>query len=424
MPSDYLDNVAIVGAGLGGCALALDLTLRGIAVTVFEARPEVSGAIPSGVILTPNGIRVLDHLGVLDRIRDRCYVPEYRIFIDDEDRITKKVPIDDQYGYRNLRIWRGVLLDEMRSMLKERSVVIQHNSRFNGVVSDSDNGVTFLINENIHHASLLIGSDGIYSTVRRHVAPDTAPEYTGLIGILGHIKRSSVEWPYEEYPKNATIQSKPGAIFWIAEDPAGEELMIGKQVNFPEQSREELDRLQADPGRLTEFYLQDYNDYGPTAKKIIDSVCASKERLYAWPFMKMPKLPHWYSETGRIILVGDSVHALPPSSGQGVNQALEDVYSLTLLLAGSRDERGKETADSQRADHLAALTFWQRMRQVRIDAVFDWTVNGSNVSRLPEAERQKIMAEGKVKEAQGDDMGWLYRPVLDDAIHNWLKNRS
>jgi 2-polyprenyl-6-methoxyphenol hydroxylase-like FAD-dependent oxidoreductase len=340
--------------------------------------------------------------------------------LNDNDEITKKVAIGGiDFGYHNHRVWRGILLEEMRNMLKERSISIEYNSRFQGIVSDDDNGVSFLINESLHHASLLIGADGIYSTVRKHLAPDVVPEYTGLLGVLGHIKRSSVAWPYEDYEKNATIQSKPGAIFWIAEDPAGEDLMIGKQANHPEPSREELERLQADPDRLADFYRKDYDEYGPTARKIIDSVRDSKERLYAWPFLKMPRISQWYGESGRIVLVGDSVHALPPSSGQGVNQALEDVYSLTLLLTTLRDK----VTVSYREAHLGALAFWQQMRQDRIDAVFDWTLNGSNVSRLPEAERKKLIAEGKVKEGGADDMGWLYRPVLDERIHEWIQSK-
>jgi 2-polyprenyl-6-methoxyphenol hydroxylase-like FAD-dependent oxidoreductase len=444
---DYLENVAIIGGGLGvsqgppskishisatdqsmvqGCALALDLAQKGITPTIFESRPEeVSSTIPSGVILTPNGLRILDHLGVLARIRERCYILTHRIFLSDDDEVTKKVPVGDDGGdgYRNHRVWRSILLEEMRVMLKEREVGVQYESKFHGIVSeDGENGVSFLINESVHHASLVIGSDGINSSVRRHLAPDVVPEYTGLLGIIAHIKRSSVAWPYEPYPKNATIQSKPGAIFWIAEDPEGEDLMVGKQVQYPEQSREDLESLQADAERLAGFYRKDYEQYGPTARKVIDSVCATaagKEGLYAWPFMKMPRIPRWYSDSGRVVMVGDAVHALPPSSGQGVNQALEDVYSLSLLLSGLKERRDAAAGFEQKR-YLEGLEFWQRMRQERIDKVFDWTVNGPNASRLPEAERKRLVDEGKVQEGQGEDMSWLYKPNIEDAIERWL----
>lgn len=348
------------------------------------------------------------------------------MFKNDNDETTKKVRIGgpEVYGYDNHRIWRGLLLDEMRKMLAERNVLIVFNAKFRGIVSDNADDVSFLVDDMIHHASLLVGLDGIYSTVRNHLCSQVRPEYTGLIGILSHIKHSSVRWPYEEYEKNATIQSKPGAIFWIAEDPTPDPtLMIGKQIHYPEQSRSDLEDLQSNHEKLAAFYKQDYEDYGPTARKIVDSVCASPETLYIWPFLKMPKLPKWYSDTGRVVLAGDGAHALPPSSGQGVNQALEDVYSLTLLLSGISGPRASDTDGSSQSEMLEALAFWQQMRQERIDAVFDWTTNGSNVSRLPEAERKRLIAEGKVKENQGDDMSWLYKPVIDEKIEAWIKGR-
>ncbi|CAK4024983.1 FAD NAD(P)-binding domain-containing [Lecanosticta acicola] len=416
---DRSKNVAIIGAGLGGCTLAIALAQKNIPVTVYEARPESTtpggfSGIASGVLLTPNGLRVLDNLGIYSRIKDRCYVPTHRILKNDQDETTKKVEHGElgPDGFRNHRIWRSLLLDEMRTMLKERGVPVHYGSRFNGFVSENaERGVAFRINDEEQTASLLIGSDGIYSSVRKYVAPTVGPEYTGLMAILSHIPYASVEWPYEDYEKNATIQSKPGAILWIAEDPEGKDLMIGKQFHYPQQSRQDLEALQGDRDKLAGFVQENYEEYGETARKIIDSVVKHKETLYIWPFLKMPKLERWFSEGGRVILVGDGAHAVPPSSGQGVNQALEDVYSITYLLSSLK------AGD----DATKALAFWQQMRQERIDAVVDWTENSANVVRLPEAERQRLVAEGKVKEGQYDDMSWLHHPNIEQRIDAWMR---
>ena len=166
--------------------------------------------------------------------------------------------------------------------------------------------------------------------------------------------------------------------------------MIGMQVQYPEQSREDLERLQADHDKLAEFYRKGYDEWGHTARSIIDRVTENKETLYIWPFMKMPKLPRWYSDTGRIVIVGDGAHALPPSSGQGVNQALEDMYSLTLLLTSMGSHGSVANGDSadelntSNARLLDSLSSWQAMRQKRIDAIFEWATNSTNVQvRIP-----------------------------------------
>lgn len=383
------------------------------------------------MVLTPNGLWVLDRLGVLDRIKSRCYTSTHRVFKNDKDETVRKTLVADEslYGYRNHRLWRKILLDEMKSMLQERGVQIHYDSRFRGVVQDSSDGVEFMINDEKRQASMLIGSDGIFSSVRDHLEPEIEPEYTGTVAVLSHIKRNSVDWPYEDYERNATIQGKPGAIFFIPEDPEAEDIMIGTQVQYPEQSTDDLWRMQNDYDRLVEFYRKGYEEHGPTARSIIDQVAKNKETCYIWPYLKMPTLQRWFSDTGRVVMVGDGAHALPPSSGQGVNQALEDVYSLTLLLTSpartvrhvsvSSTDSTKEAGDGS---ILMALAFWQDMRQQRIDAIFDWLTNYQNVERLPEAERQKLKSEGKSE--KGDDMSWLYQPTLETDVNEWLSRDS
>jgi hypothetical protein len=90
-----------------------------------------------------------------------------------------------------------------------------------------------------------------------------------------------------------------------------------------------------------------------------------------------------------------------------------------LLLSGLKERRDAAAGFEQKR-YLEGLEFWQRMRQERIDKVFDWTVNGPNASRLPEAERKRLVDEGKVQEGQGEDMSWLYKPNIEDAIERWL----
>lgn len=400
--SSLLENAAIIGAGLGGCAAAIALSKQGIPVTVYESKPQDSDVLHSGVQLTPNGLRVLDHLGLYSRIKGRCYISNYRTFKNDRDETVKKVTSGDakQHGFCNHRIWRSVLLDTMKAMLAETSVDVKYDSRFEGIIGEDGRSVRFTINGSTQHASLLIASDGIHSTVRKLVAPGIEPYYTGVTGVISHIPRASVAWPYEDYERNATIHGKPSAIFFIAEDPEAKILMTGIQVNYPEQSREDLDHLQRDKDRQVAFYQHGYEEHGATAKSIIDAVVANKDACYIWPFMKMPKLERWYSDAGKFIIMGDAAHALPPSSAQGVNQALEDAYTLTLVLRSIQSKPESELT--------GALSIWQSRRQNRIDDIFDWATNVTNVTRLPEEERARLKAEGKLNDRPNDDMGWLY----------------
>jgi 2-polyprenyl-6-methoxyphenol hydroxylase-like FAD-dependent oxidoreductase len=410
----------------------LALSEHKIPVKLYESRHPDSEVLKSGIVLTPNGIWVLDKLGIFNRIKDECYKARYRVFKNASDETTKKTLTADEnrYGYCNHRTWRKVILEEMRKMLAERSVDIHFDSKFNGIVSDDAEGVKFRINDETLDASMLIGSDGVHSTVRQYIAPGIGPEYTGIIGVLSHIKRSAVEWPYEGYERNATIQDKPGAIFFIPEDAEAEDIMIGRQIQYPEQSREDLEKLQTDYDKLISFYRQDYDQWGTTARKIIDAITANKETCYIWPFVRMPTLPQWFSSTGCVIIIGDGAHAIPPSSAQGLCQALEDAYSLTLLLTAILPLR-TEANGATTSGHvfngsilLKGLASWQEMRQKRIDEIYDYATNSTNVARMSESERQKLIAEGKIKQTSGEqeDMGWLYCPKLEGEMKERLDN--
>ena len=360
---------------------------------------------------------MLSALDVFDRIKSRCWKSEFRTYKNDKDETTRKTLIanEELYGYKNHRLYRRLLLAEMKLMLEERHVPIIYEARFEGIITDTQDGVTFRINGREEKTSMLVGADGIYSSVRKVLSPETVPEYTGIVGVLCHINRSTVAWPYSDYEKACTIQGKPGAFFMIPEVADGSEIMVGMQVKYPEQSRAGWEALAADGDKMAEFYRNGYDEWHNTARSIIDSVCANKETLYLWPFLKMPKLDHWFSNTGHVLIIGDAAHAVPPSSGQGVNQALEDVYSLTLLL-----KSGKNLLES--------LSFWQDIRQKRIDTVYDWATYGNNVQRLPEAERNKLIQEGNMKYGANledvDDMRWLYQHKLDETIGAWIKTQS
>ncbi|KAK5088825.1 hypothetical protein LTR05_003047 [Lithohypha guttulata] len=398
-----------------GTALALALHEENIPCQIFESRSKEAEDNQSGVVLTPNGLQVLDALGVFSRITDRSWKSEFRTYKNDKDETTRKTLIANEqlYGYKNHRLWRKILLTEMKLMLEERNINIKYNSRFDGVSQESDTSVSFRINGEIKHTSMLVGADGIFSTVRKYIDAETRPQYTGIVGNLAHIRRDTVKWPYSDYEPACTIQGKPGAFFIMPEDPQAKEIMVGMQVRLPENSRAEWDALAVDKDKLCDFFRKGYDDWHDTAKQIIDQVCKAKESIYLWPFLKMPKLERWHSNTGCVVILGDAAHAIPPSSGQGVNQALEDVYCLVLMLKKSKSL-------------LTALTAWQKMRQTRIDAIFDWATNATNVQRLPEAERNSLIREGKIKDPKVsesfDDMRWLYQSNLELEVSSAINS--
>lgn len=355
------------------------------------------------MVITPNGCRVLDELGILDRVASKSYRSEYNIIKNERDETVEKVRVasKESHGYPYHRLYRLTLLRALKSMLSERNIPVFYDSKFEKIISDTADGVIFQVSGKKEKASVVVGCDGIHSSVR-HYLTNTEPEYTGVLCVYGHIPTASVQWPDEDFKNGCTIQGKPGGLFMIPEVADMSELMVGTQFPYTEQDREGWDSLNANKGLLCSLLRKDYHQWHNTAMTILDQLSEHSQGLLSWPFYAMPRLTTWASSSGRVVMIGDAAHAMPASSGQGVNQALEDALSLAMVLSSTR----------MNATLPVALEFWHSWRQSKIDKVLQMAKT-TNFKRMPEAERLELLrnqtadSSGRGQATQ-DPFGWLF----------------
>lgn len=122
-------------------------------------------------------------------------------------------------------------------------------------------------------------------------------------------------------------------------------------------------------------------------------------------FRYVSPLPNYYSPSGRVVLIGDAAHAVPPSAGQSGAMALEDAETLAYTIARHRHKPGDTAWDG-------LLKRWQDHRRERIREVIELTKALSLVRRglgddtaAQAGKEQNIRQEGKQQE---DRMNWLY----------------
>lgn len=404
-------QVAIIGAGLSGLTLAISLHRQGILCKIYELR-DPSITTSGALMLSPNALRILDTLGLYTCLSPQGYNFEQLDFQNHEQVTTDKYYLghENLYGYKALRIYRQTLLTELRAETKNLQIPVTYGVKFSHVVSETDNGVTFAFtNGTTMSADILIGADGIHSTVRKYVAPGVIPKYTGNVAITCAIQRNKLENPLgvdpEDYPMPVAIHGKNGAFVMAPQNVDGSEVLAGTQRSWPEQDRVGWDALFADREGLLQLFRQGYEDWSPIAQSALDNV--DLNTLAIWPYYVVPKLDSWSSVNKRVIILGDAAHAIPPTAGQGASQGFEDAFTLATLLSHISP---KVLLDE-------ALGRWQNMRQQRVDKVIKLTLQLNN-ARLPEVEREKLAASGESVWQSGDhgELGWLYNADIEKDV--------
>ena len=431
-------HVAIVGAGLSGLALALALDQQSINCTIYEARDSPLN-IGGALMLTPNGLKVLNRLGIYKSLCKKGFNFDC-IYLQDTGSgsiiETYEYGNQERYGFRALRVYRHILLQELLAKVQEKSIPIHFNHRFAKVVSETEEDVAWeFANGNKATASLLVGADGIHSTVRKHVAPGIKPTFVSMAAIVAAIPTAQLELPagdLADLNAESNVQPLPAGIvvpkmgaFVIAPQTFdGDEVMITVQRHMA--PREHWADLNADKEALRTLLRQNTEHYPPIVRNAVRDIPSAQ--LYVWPFYQIPRLERWTSAQvpgghGRVVILGDSAHALPPPAGQGVNQAFEDIYMVALMLgllyAKTASGGSVSSTDPQQLQHV--LYAWQSFRQARIDRVLNLN-RQMDLRRLPAepgAENRET-EEGRV--SMNPDFDWLFKIDFDAAVAECMES--
>ncbi|KAI0125197.1 hypothetical protein BJ170DRAFT_636814 [Xylariales sp. AK1849] len=403
-----MSNVAIIGAGLSGLALALALHQQSIHCTIYETRPDAPLNIGGALMLSPNALRVLDRLGVYARIHARGYNfsdLDYRNATTDTVTEVQEFGGKAKYGYDALRIYRTEIIDVLLEMVQEAGVQIHYGRKFIRVLEETDERVTWDFADGTREsARLLVGADGIHSTVRKYLFPDLVPKFTGMAGITAAVPTAQLQAPAELHLPLTYVLPGKGAFVIAPQQIDGSEQLIGKQRRMDRDlSREEWAAFMADKEGQVKFLQDDNEGFPDIVHRAVSSI--PRDKINVWPFYIVPKLDTWSSERGNVVILGDAAHAIPPSAGQGINQAFEDVYMFGLLL-GAASKREVLPQGERITLVREALKYWQQYRQARVDKVLELNEQ-IDLRRLPkghgveEPDRQEF------------DLGWLYDVDLD-----------
>ena len=329
-------RIGIVGGGIGGLTLALALRRRGLAADVYEQASELR-EIGAAVALSANANRELERLGLLEGIASSACEPSELIWRRwDDDRRVASFPLAGAYRERFGAPYFGIHRADLQRVLGAahgpEGLYLGHRL----VALEQGAGSVRLQFANGHSAEVdvLIGADGVRSTVRRYVAGEERAAYSGTSAFRGIVPVADL--PSLPDPRALQFWMGPGAhLLHYAIGPDAGHVNFFAVVEGP--ARWPHDTWTAPTE--SEAAAVAFAGWHPA---VVEMVTAVPHRVL-WGLFTVRPLKTW--RRGRIVLIGDSAHGMLPHQGQGANVTIEDAITLAELLPP--DMKGFDAAMAQ-----------------------------------------------------------------------------
>lgn len=390
-------QIIVAGAGIAGLTAALAFARRGFAVQLYERAAKLD-EIGAGLQLSPNATSLLRELGVLDALQRVAVRPEDVTLIDAGNlrplaRVRLGAFAEDRWGAPYLVAHRADLQSALLAAVSREpeirlatgAAVSDFAPHARGVTASVDHGGKVVEAT----ARLLVGADGVWSTLRGLAGDKGRSSFSGSLAWRATARASG---PAGEIlarignPRSVTVFVHPAAHFIVYPLRGGDALNIvgiaggaaaGGGWNTP-----------ADPTPL----LAAVGDCASDFRLLLAAV----ENWTTWPIHTVSFDGPW--TLGGFALIGDAAHAMTPFAAQGAAMAIEDAVTLADCVAGAPADNGE------------ALAAWEKARRARIDKAarrgalnrFAWHASG------PVAFARDLFLRTRSPEKLAADLDWLY----------------
>ncbi len=338
-----MPRALIAGAGIGGLSCGIALARAGWQVQIFEQAANLS-EIGAGVQLGPNATRILDHWNLLPALRQSAFKPAALCARDwRSGQVLNRSPLNADSaadgGSPYLQLHRADLQAVLRSALESLAgtqLLLDHP--VDGVDPDT---ASLSCGGRIFRGDLVVGADGIRSTLRHLLFSDSATRYTGQSA--WRLMLPANRLPAGLIPPETSLWMGPGRHLVHYYVRGGQLVNVVGVVEQPDWTPANWVEA-ADFAELQADFRGAHPD--------IQALIAAAESLpcYRWALHDRAPMPQWYR--ARALLLGDACHPTLPFLAQGAAMAIEDAAVLAGELARS-------------ADIEAALQRYQERRQPR-----------------------------------------------------------
>jgi salicylate hydroxylase len=397
--SDRQVTVAIIGGGIGGLTAALALLRAGCDVHVYE-RAVALRELGGGIVISPNATRILHRLGLMEPLARLGVRPvEWLQRRWDDGRVLLRAPLAEAtiaaFGFPHYQSHRADLQAVLADALAPERLHTGH--RLTRISDHGDRVEVEFANGTRISADMLIGADGIHSTVRAALFGPDDPRFTGCIAYRGLVPAERLR--HLDLDTTMEVWMGPGRHFvrYFVQDK--------RLINFACLIEQDSWRNESwtDRGNVADA-VRAYQGWHPQVRAIIEAV----DETFIWALFDRPPLPRW--SAGRVTLLGDACHPMLPFMAQGAAQAIEDAASLAAIMARNGGQ-----------DIPQALRLYESVRLPRTARIQALATHHKQQFHLPDGpaqqERDAQLANGATGFAL-KAVAWIYghdAADVDDA---------
>jgi 2-polyprenyl-6-methoxyphenol hydroxylase-like FAD-dependent oxidoreductase len=353
-------DVLVVGAGIGGLTLALELHARGIGCRVFEAAPALK-PLGTGISLLPHGTAALARLGLLGPLQRRAVRFRESCFFTGFGQLVFRDPAPE--GHPQLLIHRAdlheVLLEAVHERLGRDAVVLGHECT--GVGQDGEEVIAVFRDPQSGkrlgsaRGRAAVACDGIHSAIRAQLHPDAGGVVFSGITMWRGLTRHPPFLSGGSHCRIGSLRTGKLVVYPIREDGgSGQQL-----VNWVAEVRRDAGRAASwsKPGRLEDF-MSLYADWR-FAWLDVPALLRDAQMILEYPMVDRDPVDRW--SFGRVALMGDAAHPMLPRGSNGAMQAILDARAIADALAREDDvETGLRAYEDRRLRTVNAIVLANR----------------------------------------------------------------
>jgi len=351
-----LERILIVGGGIAGLTLATALHRRGINATVVERNARWD-PIGGGIAVQPNAMRVLQQLGIATDVKQSGTVIRRWLYRDLAGNVLCDIALEPLWGEVGpfIGVERTKLHDALKAGVQSFRLATSVTS-----LTQHDQGVLVTFSDGtVGEYGLVIGADGVHSTVRQLAFGTATPAYGDQMAWRSVAPISP--------PESDAVQ------FWLGDGTFFGLCPVGAGRTYGFGNVTEPRFHDAVGGRLKRL-RERFAAYGGLIQDYL-AVLEHDEQIHCGP-IEWLELDPWHR--GRIVLIGDAAHASSPMMGQGGSMAMEDALVLAELLQA-------------RADVESALTMFAERRRPRVDWVQQQSRAVGEMLHMPPQARDAVL---------------------------------